>query len=128
MKSVAILLAASGLACYCGLARAAADMCDDTYECRFYVEQDNSLFKFDLSPLCSSQGYAFRDTINTVCARRKCTAAHSADKLISQVLNDTYNFNICGDSPKYCLPSGLYGFLVFVDFLEPESSQGHRHT
>jgi hypothetical protein len=29
----------------------------------------------------------------------------------AQVLNDTYNFNICGDSPKLCYPQGRWHIL-----------------
>ncbi len=69
----AVLWLASGLALsWTGLA--GAETCEDMYNCNFFVEQDQTLYKFDLSPLCSEQGYAFKDTINTV---RLQGAAHS---------------------------------------------------
>lgn len=115
MKLVSLLLAASGLACCIGSVHAASDSCDEMYECRFYVEQDSSLYKFDLSPLCSSTGYAFQDTINTVSEAQVQCINLQLPWCPMQVLNDTYNFNICGDSPKKCNPPGGSTFCSEYD-------------
>ena len=50
------------------LANSGQEFCDDAYECKFYYETSTDLLTYDLSPLCSSVGYAFRDTVNTVSA------------------------------------------------------------
>ena len=65
MHTIAGVLVAAGVAV--AAAASGGEYCDDAYECKFYYETSDELYNFDLSPLCSSHGYAFPDLENTVC-------------------------------------------------------------
>ena len=101
MGSFALCLLA--LLLLCTPVSLAQGLCYPDYECAWSTYAvDGALYEFDFSHLCSSYG----------------------DTVASDPPGYTYSFNLCGTSPKYCLPKGnaqTFSRGTMIQFQEPST-------